>query len=197
MKKYVVSIIYLAAIILLFVFSRFRWDVVNNTNYMVGTVTTLLMTCAYIGMTVFATFYAVIGAMNKIWQAVIPVGMCFLVLLFVLWFAFTPLYSSFEHKVYLSARKEVIELVESGRIANQISTDRYIPPQRMASYDGTVRVIEGDERYVIFTSFIGVKKNLMVVYSKNAIDKIGELIYGEVIEVRKLEEDWYSVIAVY
>ena len=198
-RKYMIPIFYMIVIILLFVLGRFRWDIVNRENYISGTVTTLILICAYMGMTVFAIVYAITGITHKSWQAGLPLLMSILVCVHFLWFVFTPCYSSIEHKINLDVRNEVVNMVNSGEIeAYRINVDQYMPPQRMASYDGTIRVIaDEDKEYIIFTSFIGFKKNLMVVYSESNIEGIGKFIYGENVYIRKLNDNWHSVIINY
>jgi hypothetical protein len=91
-------------------------------------------------------------------------------------------------------------MIFNGEIGQyQINENLYMPPQRMASYDGTVRTVSQDNiDFVIFTSFIGFRKNSLIVYTTESGGDVNPAItYGKIIESRELRDGWYSVIVQY
>ena len=195
-KNQKVSIIYFICIFILVLFSRFRWDIIIRTNYLVGTITSLLMIITYVGLLIFAIVYTLKGIKSDFKRYCFPLITIMLFSIFYSYIVYTPLYAKIEYFIHEHDRNKVIQMVSEGDYKNlQINYDTYMAPFRLSSYDGlfTIHVNNGNE-YVIFNTYIGYKKNTAVVYSPVKLSIDANVLNSNWRIVTQYDDNWLSVI---
>ncbi|WP_418791466.1 hypothetical protein [Phosphitispora sp. TUW77] len=158
--------------------------------------TSIALVCVFVGITVFAFIYAITGITNKYWQSFLPLLMSLLTCFYELYFVFTPFNLRLDYKLHLESREQVIELENNEEIAQfQINEKRYMPPQRMASFDGTVTVqVDDSGKHFVFNSFKGFGKSATIVYSSNEGESDYSFISNNVLSVIELDDHWVAVV---
>jgi hypothetical protein len=114
MKISIMPLITLVTMFLLLAFSRFRWDIVIRTHYIVGTISSIVIVCAFIGSAIYSVAYAIFRFINKKWRALIPLFLVAAAYVHVLYFAYTPIYARIEYKANKNMRNQVIKPMSPG-----------------------------------------------------------------------------------